>query len=138
MQSPFHTEAPEKVREVPEVAPAKAHHGEGPRGFFLSVLFLALLGLMVWGCAHVFLEPTAHYPYHTVERKDEAQSPSAGNSQTGDVSGSQSASSATTLQPVTQLASNTGLSGTEVPGWDTIVARYGDHELTNQQFILYY
>ena len=47
MQSPFHTEAPEKVREVPEVAPAKAHHGEGFRGIFLSILFLALLGLMV-------------------------------------------------------------------------------------------
>ena len=138
MQSPFHTEAPEKVREVPEVAPAKAHHGEGPRGIFLSVLFLALLGLLVWGCAQVFLDPTAHYPYHTIDRKEEVQQPSDGGSQAGDVSGGESASSATTLQPVTLLASNTGVGGTEVAGWDNIVARYGDHELTNQQFILYY
>ena len=135
MNSPFHTEAPEKVREVPEVAPAKARHGEGPRGFFLSVLFLALLGVMVWGCTHVFMDPTAHYPYHTVDRKEAVQQPSSDGSQTGSEN---TASSATTLQPVTLLASNTGVSGTEVPGWDNIVARYGDHELTNQQFILYY
>ena len=132
MQSPFHTEAPEKVREVPEVAPAKAHHGEGPRGFFLSVLFLALLGLVVWGCTHVFLEPTAHYPYHTISRKEEVQQPSSDSTAAG------SETSSTSLQPVTLLAPNTGASGSETPGADNIVARYGDHELTNQQFILYY
>ena len=133
MQSPFHTEAPEKVREVPEVAPAKAHHGEGFRGIFLSILFLALLGLMVWGCTHVFMEPYAHYPYHIVERTDPSQQPPADGGNSG-----ASASGSTNLQPVTLLAENTGVSGTDVPGWDNVVARFGDHELTNQQFILYY
>ena len=47
MNSPFHTEAPEKVREVPAVAPAKAHHGEGPRGILFMVLYMALLVLLV-------------------------------------------------------------------------------------------
>ena len=143
MQSPFHTEAPEKVREVPEVAPAKSRHGDGPLEIFLSVLFLALLGLMVWGCTQVFLDPTAHYPYHTIDRSEPVQQPSADGSQTGSESSSSDSSStaestSTNLQPVTQLASNTGVSGTDVPGWDTAVARFGDHELTNQQFILYY
>ena len=49
MNSPFHTEAPEKVREVPAVAPAKAHHGEGPRGILFMVLYMALLVLLVFG-----------------------------------------------------------------------------------------
>ncbi|MBR5536891.1 MAG: peptidylprolyl isomerase [Clostridia bacterium] len=137
MQSPFHTEAPEKVREVPEVAPANSHHGEGPRGVFLSILFLALLALLVWGCTQVFMDPTAHYPYHTIDRSEPAQQPSA--SQSGSESSSGGASSTTTnLQPVTILAPNTGVSGTDVPEWDNVVARFGDHELTNQQFILYY
>ncbi len=42
------------------------------------------------------------------------------------------------MQPVTSLAANTGATGTDVPGWDTVVARFEEHELTNQQFILYY
>ena len=131
MQSIFHTEAPEKVREVPEVAPAKSHHGDGARGAILSILFLALLALLVWGCTQVFLDPTAHYPYHTIDRSEPTQQPSAGQS-------SSSASSATSLQPVTLLAPNTGATGTDVADWDKVVARYGNHELTNQQFILYY
>ena len=69
MNSPFHTEAPEKVREVPAVAPAKAHHGEGPRGILFMVLYMALLVLLVFGCYHVFSNPFSHYPYHKVNQE---------------------------------------------------------------------
>lgn len=135
LHSPFHTEAPEKVREVPAVAPAKAHHGEGPRGILLSILFFALIALLVWGCYQVYSHPFSHYPYATVDR-GEAQQPA--DDPAADSSSSDSSASQTTLQPVTILAENTGASGTDVAGWDTVVARFGDHELINRDYIYYY
>lgn len=130
MHSPFHTEAPEKVREVPPVAPAKAHHGEGLRGILLMVLYMALLVLLVFGCYRVFSDPFAHYPYHKVNQT-EVQAPVGDEAEDPDAP-------ATILQPVTVLAANSGVSGADVPGWDTVVARFGDHELRNQEFIYYY
>ena len=73
MNSPFHTEAPEKVREVPAVAPAKAHKGEGLRGFLFMVLYVALLALLVLGCYSIFSSPFSHYPYHKVNQEQVQQ-----------------------------------------------------------------
>ena len=140
MHSPFHTEAPEKVREVPAVAPAKAHHGEGPRGILLTVLFFALIALLVFGCYQVFMDPAAHYPYATVDR-GEAQQPVAGGETTEPSAPATDPAATTTqamLQPVTAIAANTGATGTDVAGWDTVVATFGDHQLTNQEYIYYY
>ena len=131
MNSPFHTEAPEKVREVPAVAPAKAHKGESLRGILFMVLYTALLVLLVFGCYHIFSEPFSHYPYHKVNQVEE-QLPVDG--ETEDPAGTP----ATILQPVTVLAENTGVSGTEVAGWDTVVGKFNGHELSNQEFIYYY
>ena len=131
MNSPFHTEAPEKVREVPAVAPAKAHKGESLRGILFMVLYTALLVLLVFGCYHIFSEPFSHYPYHKVNQVEEQQ-PADG--ETEDPAGTP----ATILQPVTVLAENTGVSGTEVAGWDTVVGKFNGHELSNQEFIYYY
>lgn len=131
LHSPFHTEAPEKVREVPAVAPAKAHKGEGPRGILFMVLYMALLVLLVFGCYRVFFDPFAHYPYHKVNQT-EVQQP------VGDETENPADTPATILQPVAQLAANDGVSGTDVPGWDTVVATFEGHELKNQEFIYYY
>ena len=131
MHSPFHTEAPEKVREVPAVAPAKAHKGEGPRGILFMVLYMALLVLLVFGCYRVFSDPFAHYPYHKVNQT-EVQQP------VGDEAENPADTPAAILQPVAQLAANDGVSGTDVPGWDTVVATFEGHELKNQEFIYYY
>ena len=131
LHSPFHTEAPEKVREVPAVAPAKAHKGEGPRGILFMVLYMALLVLLVFGCYRVFSDPFAHYPYHKVNQT-EVQQP------VGDETENPADTPATILQPVAQLAANDGVSGTDVPGWDTVVATFEGHELKNQEFIYYY
>ena len=136
MNSPFHTEAPEKVREVPAVAPAKAHHGEGPRGILFMVLYMALLVLLVFGCYHVFSNPFSHYPYHKIDRaemQDNIANPGDAPSDS-----STPTENATILQPVAQLAANNGVTGTDVPGWDTVVATFEGHELTNQEFIYYY
>ena len=138
MNSPFHTEAPEKVREVPAVAPAKGHHGEGPRGILLLGLYLILLVLLVWGCYQVFADPGAHYPYATIDRTAGEEPADDGSGTASDDSSSDPASTATILQPVTTLAPNTGVGGSAVAGYDTVVAVFGDLELKNREFIYYY
>ncbi len=126
MPSIFHTEAPEKVRQLPDAAPAKSHHGEGARGIACLMLFFALLALLVWGCYDVFRDPQSHYPLYTVN-VEEPQAPAQG-----------SQSSQTGLQAVTKLAANNGTFGADVPGAHTVVANSGDNSLRNQEFIYYY
>ena len=129
LNCPYHTEAPEKVRSVPDVRPTGAHRGEALRSAVCAVLFLGLLALLVWGCADVYLHPEDHYPIRMVNAQPETQQP-------GDTAGQ--AGSQTLLQPVTLLAANDGSVGMAVPGADTVIARSGDHVLTNQEFIYFY
>ncbi len=135
MDSIFHTEAPEKVRTLPDVAPAKAHKGEGPFGWCCLILFFALLALLVWGCFDVYKNPGDHYPLHTVNIQEQPDAPAAPAEDPAEQPGE---STAVSMQPVTQLAANNGTAGLEVPGADTIVATSGDHSLQNQQFIYHY
>ena len=128
LNSPFHTEAPEKVRSVPETKVSGGHHSDFLRSAVCIVLFLALLAALVWGCYDVYKNPQEHYPLKTVNTPEApADAPSSGQSGTQ-----------TGLQPVTQMAANTGATGTDVAGADAIVARMGEHHLTNQEFIYYY
>ncbi len=124
MQSIFNTEAPEKVRTLPDVPPAKSHKGEGLFGWTCLILFFAMLALLFLGCFDVYKNPQEHYPLHTVNQVEEPEAPAES---TGPI-----------LRPVTQFAANNGSVGAQVPGADTIVATSGDHNLENREFIYYY
>lgn len=137
MHSIFHTEAPEKVRTVPAQRVSGGHGGQILRDGVCLVLILALLAALMLGCLDVYRNPGEHYPYklaNTAEEEHPAEQPSA----SGDGSDSDSTTTQTILQPVTQLADVGGAVGTAVPGAEGIVATCGSHTLTNQQFIYYY
>ena len=130
MNSPFHTEAPEKVRTVPETKVSGGHHSDSLRSAVCLILFVALLAALVWGCYDVYKNPQEHYPLKTVNvTAEEAPAAPSADSQT---------TAQTTLQPVTVMAENTGATGTDVEGAEAVVAVMGDHQLTNQYFIYYY
>ena len=62
MNSPFHTEAPEKVRSVPEAKVSGGHHSDFLRSAVCIILFFGLLATLVWGCYDVYKNPMEHYP----------------------------------------------------------------------------
>ncbi len=130
LQSIFHTEAPEKVRTLPDAAPAKSHKGEGVFGWICLILFFALLALLVLCCFDVYKNPENHYPNYTVNVQAQPEVPAEDPSAEGSASNG--------LQPVTALAANNGATGMNVPGADTIVGTSDDATLNNQQFIYYY
>ena len=130
MNSPFHTEAPEKVRSVPEAKVSGGHHSDFLRSAVCIILFFGLLATLVWGCYDVYKNPMEHYPRKKV---NVVEAPADAPSQSGDQTSAQPV-----LQPVTQMAANNGAVGTAVAGADAIVARLGEHQLTNQEFIYYY
>ena len=133
MNCPYHTEAPEKVREVSPAKPAKAH-GESLREILYLVLFFACFALLIWGAYDAFKNPQDHYPRKKVEWTVE-------ENPTGDPAGTPSdeeESTGAALQPVTTLAPATDTLGSDAPGADNIVATFGEHQLTNQTFIYYY
>ncbi len=128
MQSIFHTEAPEKVRTLPDAPPAKGHKGEGLFGWSCLILFFALFVLLMLCCFDVYKNPQEHYPNYTVNQQPQEETPPAGEDE----------STSTGVRPVTQMAANTGAVGSAVPGAGTIVGTSGDQSLTNQHFIYYY
>ena len=130
MNSPFHTEAPEKVRSVPETKVSGGHHSDFLRSAVCIILFFGLLATLVLGCYDVYKNPMEHYPRKKV---NVVEAPADAPSQSGDQTSAQPV-----LQPVTQMAANNGAVGTAVAGADAIVARLGEHQLTNQEFIYYY
>ena len=130
MNSPFHTEAPEKVRSVPEAKVSGGHHSDFLRSAVCIILFFGLLATLVLGCYDVYKNPMEHYPRKKV---NVVEAPADAPSQAGDQTSAQPV-----LQPVTQMAANNGAVGTAVAGADAIVARLGEHQLTNQEFIYYY
>lgn len=136
MNSPFHTEAPEKVRTVPEAKVSGGHHSDFLRSAVCLILFVGLLAALVWGCYDVYKNPQNHYPLKTVNTP--ADVPATDTPATDEPADTPSASTQTVMQPVTELAANNGAVGADVPGADAIVARLGEHQLTNQQFIYYY
>ena len=129
LNSPFRTEAPEKVRIVPETKVSGGHHSDVFRSAVCLVLFFALLAALVWGCYDVFKNPQEHYPLKVVNTP--AQDPAAD-------APSSAPSAQAALLPVTNMAANQGTTGTGVAGADAIVARMGEHQLSNQEFIYYY
>ncbi len=126
MNSIFHTEAPEKVRTLPEIPPRKARHGSVLREVFYLVLFFGLLAVLMLGCYEVYSNPNDHYPLHKVNVQQPAEPPAS--SQTGTA----------LLQPVTKLAANNGVTGSDVPNALDIIATNKTSSLTNRDFIYYY
>ena len=129
MNCPYHTEAPEKVRELPPAKPAKAH-GETWREVLYMLAFFACFALLMWGAYDAYRNPQNHYPKKVMEWSV-AEEPS-------DAPGDDEEETYNTLQPVTTLAPASDVLGSAVPGSQNVVAAFGKHELTNQKFIYYY
>ncbi len=122
----YHTEPPEKVRELPPTAGKSAHPGRW-RDAGLLVFFFALLALLAWGCVHIYQHPEAHYPNRLVNQDHTLDDPAGNPSSFSDG-----------LQPVSFPAENTGAAGKDVAGANDEIAVFGDEVLSNQIFLYYY
>ena len=118
--APYITEAPEKLRECPPEKSVK--HSELPRDILFFLLLFAVMGVLCLGILR--WKPTQK---DTQTAQPEVLDPAVSDESTG-----------TTMQPVTELAKNTGAVGSDVEGFDNVVAEYNGETLTNREYIYYY
>ena len=117
--APYVTQAPEKLRNLPELPQVKTGHNEIGRTVLMLLLILIALALSIYGLFRL-TRPGADGPVAA----DPAQIPMV------EASGS--------LQPVSMVARSADLIGDAVPGAGNVVAECGDMTLTNQEYIYYY